>query len=92
MLENFIQEKGYVKTDSLSTYLITTTMDIPLETKSIIVEEPLFIGPYGAKGMGEMPFIPFSPALVAAVHAATGVWYDTFPLTEQKILEGLGKL
>jgi len=92
MLENFIQEKGYVKTDSLSTYLIPTTMDIPLETKSIIVEEPLFIGPYGAKGMGEMPFIPFSPALVAAVHAATGVWYDTFPLTEQKILEGLGKL
>ncbi len=92
MLENFIQEKGYVKTDSLSTYLIPTTMDIPLETKSIIVEEPLIIGPYGAKGMGEMPFIPFSPALVAAVHAATGVWYDTFPLTEQKILEGLGKL
>lgn len=91
-LENFIQDKGRVKTDNLATYLIPTIMDIPGETKSIILEEKSDIGPFGAKGMGEMPYIPFTPALTSAVHDATGIWYDAFPLTEERVLKGLGKL
>ena len=67
-------------------------MDIPGETKSIILEERSDIGPFGAKGMGEMPYIPFSPALSAAVHDATGIWFDAFPLIEERVLKGLGKL
>jgi CO/xanthine dehydrogenase Mo-binding subunit len=92
MLEHFIQENGRVKTDTFATYLIPTIMDIPGETKSIILEEASDIGPFGAKGMGEMPYIPFAPALSAAVHDATGVWFDAFPLVEERILKGLGKL
>lgn len=92
MLENFIQENGRVKTDSFATYLIPTIMDIPGETKSIILEESSDIGPFGAKGMGEMPYIPFAPALSAAVHDATGIWFDAFPLIEERVLKGLGKL
>lgn len=92
MLENFIQENGRVRTDNLATYLIPTIMDIPGETKTIILEEQSDIGPFGAKGMAEMPFIPFAPALSSALHDATGHWYDAFPLTEERILKGLGKL
>jgi CO/xanthine dehydrogenase Mo-binding subunit len=92
MLENFIQENGYVKTDTLATYLIPTIMDIPGETKTIILEEESDIGPFGAKGMAEMPYIPFAPALTSALHDATGIWYGAFPLTEERILKGLGKL
>ena len=92
MLENFVQENGHVKTDTFATYLIPTIMDIPGETKSIILEESSDIGPFGAKGMGEMPYIPFAPALSAAVHDATGIWFDSFPLVEERILKGLGKL
>jgi CO/xanthine dehydrogenase Mo-binding subunit len=39
--------------------------------------------------MGEMPFIPLAPALVAAVHDATGVWCDELPLTPERVLGGL---
>jgi CO/xanthine dehydrogenase Mo-binding subunit len=92
MLENFIQENGHVKTDTLATYLIPTIMDIPGETKTIILEEESDIGPFGAKGMAEMPYIPFAPALTSALHDATGIWYDAFPLTEERILKGLGTL
>ena len=92
MLENFIQENGIVRTDNLATYLIPTIMDIPGETKTIILEEQSDIGPFGAKGMAEMPFIPFAPALSSALHDATGHWYDAFPFTEERILKGLGKL
>lgn len=89
LLENFIQEDGFVKTDNLATYLIPTIMDIPNKTVSLIIEEPDPIGPAGARGMGEMPFIPFAPAVLSAVHDATGVWFNSFPLTEEVVLQGL---
>jgi len=90
LLENFIQENGFVKTDSLGTYLIPTIMDIPEKTDSIIIEEADPIGPAGARGMAEMPFIPFAPAVLSAVHDATGIWFNSFPLTEEVVLQGLG--
>ena len=87
--ENFIVEGGRVQTPHLSTYLIPTISDVPERVESIIVERPDPRGPWGARGMGEMPFIPLSPALVAAVHDATGVWFDELPLTPERVLRGL---
>jgi CO/xanthine dehydrogenase Mo-binding subunit len=92
VLENFIQEKGFVKTDSFSTYLIPTIMDIPEETVIKIIEIADPLGPAGARGVGEMPYMPFAPAVSDAVHDATGVWFDSFPLTEERILKGLSVL
>jgi CO/xanthine dehydrogenase Mo-binding subunit len=92
ILENFIQREGKVLTKGFSTYLIPTIMDIPDITESIIVETADPLGPLGARGMGEMPYLPFVPAVIAAVHDATGIWYNSFPLTEERILKGLGEL
>jgi CO/xanthine dehydrogenase Mo-binding subunit len=39
--------------------------------------------------MGEMPFIPLAPALVAAIHDAIGVWIDGLPLTPERVLGAL---
>jgi CO/xanthine dehydrogenase Mo-binding subunit len=90
MCENFMVEGGRVLTPYLSTYLIPTIADIPERVDSIIVEHPDPRGAWGVRGMGEMPFIPLAPALVAAVHDATGVWFDEFPLTPERVREGLG--
>jgi CO/xanthine dehydrogenase Mo-binding subunit len=90
--ENFIQKDGYVLTPKLSQYLIPTVMDIPERVESVIYENPDPIGPFGARGMGEMPFLPFVPALTAALHDATGIWFNEFPLTPERVLKGLGKL
>ena len=87
--ENFISRNGQVLTSNLSTYLIPTTADLPERVESIIVEHLNPIGPWGARGMGELPFIALAPALVAAVHDATGIWYDEFPLTQERLLRGL---
>lgn len=92
LMENFIQENGYAKTSQLSTYLIPTVLDIPDEINSIIIEHPDPIGPWGARGVGEMPYIPLVPAISTAVHAATGVWFDHFPMTPENVLRGLGKI
>jgi CO/xanthine dehydrogenase Mo-binding subunit len=92
MLENFQMKDGYVLTPHLSTYLIPGVLDIPDRVETIIVEQPEPHGPYGVRGMGEMPYLPLTPALVAAVHDATGVWFDEFPLTPERVLRGLGKI
>ncbi|MDY7079059.1 MAG: molybdopterin cofactor-binding domain-containing protein, partial [Chloroflexota bacterium] len=87
--ENFITDGGQVLTPHLSTYLIPTIGDVPERVESVIVEHPDPRGPWGARGMGEMPFIPLAPALVAAVHDATGIWLDELPLTPERVLGSL---
>lgn len=91
LLENFIQVDGKVLTDKLSTYLIPTVLDIPTQVNSSILEYPDKAGPWGGRGMGEMPFLPFAPAVVDAVHAATGVWFDEFPLTPERVFYEIKK-
>jgi CO/xanthine dehydrogenase Mo-binding subunit len=90
--ENFIQGSTGVKTKTLSTYLIPTILDIPEEIQSVILEVPDKNGPWGAKGMGEMPYLCFVPAVTSAVHEATGIWFNDFPLIPERILRGLGKI
>ncbi|MEK6216338.1 MAG: molybdopterin-dependent oxidoreductase, partial [Boseongicola sp.] len=92
ILENFIHEGGYVQTPHLSSYLIPTVLDIPDNVESVILEYADEVGPWGVRGMAEMPFIPLAPAVIAAVHDATGVWFNEFPLTPERVLRGLGKL
>ena len=92
VLENFVQKGGYVQTQHLSTYLIPTVLDVPERVESLILEYPDPIGPFGARGMAEMPFLPLAPAIIAAVHDATGVWFHDFPLTPERVLRGLGKI
>jgi CO/xanthine dehydrogenase Mo-binding subunit len=42
--------------------------------------------------MGEMPFLPLTPALIAAIHDATGIWFDSFPLTPERVARGLRRI
>lgn len=92
LMENFLQKDGYVQTSHFSTYLIPTVLDIPDRVETVILEYPDPNGPWGARGMGEMPYIPLTPAITAAIHDATGVWFNDFPLTPERVLRGLGKI
>ncbi len=95
IMEDVVTKEGRILNPTLSTYLIPTIWDIPQETKSVILEYTDPRGPWGARGMAEMPFIPLAPAIVAAVHDATGVWFDRIPLTPERVVvrlreQGLG--
>lgn len=89
LLENFITQEGQVLTKTLSTYLIPTVLDVPEKVESLIVEVPDPIGPWGARGMAEMPYLPLAPAISAALRQATGRWYDAFPYTPERVRQGL---
>ncbi len=91
ILEDFKAEGGYVQTAHLSTYLIPGVLDIPDRVQSVILEYADPRGPWGARGMAEMPFIPLAAAVHAALRDALGLWYDTFPFTPERVLKGLLK-
>lgn len=92
ILENFRMDRGRVLTPNFTTYLIPGVYDIPKRVDSIIIEEPHPNGPYGVRGVAEMPLIPYAAAITAAVYDAVGIWYDDFPLTPERVLRGLGKV
>jgi CO/xanthine dehydrogenase Mo-binding subunit len=87
--ENLQTEGGHILNPRLSTYLIPGISDIPLEVKSVIMEKQDPLGPWGARGMGEMPLIPYAPAVTAALFDATGIWFDEIPLTPYRVLDAL---
>ena len=87
--ENLRSAGGRLQNMRLSTYLIPGIGDIPTRVDSVVLELADPLGPWGARGMAEMGMIPYAPAVVAALHDATGVWFDSFPLTPDRVLAGL---
>jgi CO/xanthine dehydrogenase Mo-binding subunit len=92
VMEDWKTKDGRVLTDQLSTYLIPTIWDIPDKVETVLVEVPDPNGPWGARGLGELPFLTVAPAIGAAIHDATGVWVDEFPFTPERVLRALGKI
>ena len=86
LMENFVTTNGFVISNSLSTYLVPTTLDTPFHVKCIQIEKPDPIGPFGVRGVGEVPFIPLAPAIIAALKDATGVWFNHIPIRPEEIV------
>jgi CO/xanthine dehydrogenase Mo-binding subunit len=92
LLENFVVEEGRILSDNLSTYLIPTSLDIPQQVNSIQIERPDPFGPYGVRGVGEIPFIPFASAVIIAIQDATGIWLDYIPVKPEQLLKKIHEL
>lgn len=92
VMEEFKTKDGRVMTDQFSTYLIPTIWDIPEKVDAVVVEVPDPNGPWGARGMGELPYLPVAAAIGAAIYDATGVWISEFPFTPERVLRALGKI
>jgi CO/xanthine dehydrogenase Mo-binding subunit len=87
-IEEIKLEDGRYLNDRLATYLIPTALDAPRIT-AILVEAPFSGAPHGAKGVGELPMDVGAPAVVAAIHDATGVWIHELPATPERILAAM---
>jgi len=84
-IEEIKMKDGGYQNDRLATYVIPTALDAP-RIRTILVENPYSRGPFGAKGIGELPMDGPAPAIIAAIHDATGVWLDEIPATPEKVL------
>jgi CO/xanthine dehydrogenase Mo-binding subunit len=92
VMEHYIlDEAGRVKNLGALDYRIPTIKDIPLELRSIHVENGDGPGPYGAKGCAEGGILATAPAVGGAVEEAIGVRIRELPLTPERIWSALNK-
>ncbi len=88
LLENVIFDRGVMQNAQLTNYIIPTTLDTP-PMDVTIVEKPYSKGPFGAKGVGELPMDVPAPAVAAAVYDATGLFLTELPILPEKLCQAL---
>lgn len=85
-LEVMNDPEGIVKQRTVTDYIIPTAVDaIPMET--VLLENPFALGPYGAKGVGELTLIGGAPAVALAIQNAIGKQVMQIPATPEYIME-----
>lgn len=88
LYEDCLMEEGKTLNPSFAEYKIPSARDVP-EIRTYLVEPIDPEGPYGAKGIGEMPQLPTCPAIANAIYDAIGVQIKSLPITPEKILAAL---
>ncbi len=88
LLENAIFHRGVMQNAQFTNYIIPTTLDTP-PMDVTIVEKPYSKGPFGAKGVGELPMDVPAPAVAAAVYDATGLFLTELPILPEKLCQAL---
>jgi CO/xanthine dehydrogenase Mo-binding subunit len=90
LMERYIfDDVGRIRNLGAIDYRIPTSMDLPLDMQSDMIENGDGPGPYGAKGMSEGALLPVSPAVAAAVHDASGVVIRDLPLSPERVWRAL---
>jgi CO/xanthine dehydrogenase Mo-binding subunit len=89
LIEDFITEDGQLRTRSYADYCIPTVWDVPDEIHPLILELADPQGPYGVRGLGEMPMLVLAPAILDAIHDATGIWFSRLPVKAEDVLLAL---
>ena len=85
LTEEVITEDGLMMNPSFLDYKLLSSLDVPgMEVIPIESNDP--VGPFGAKECGEGTVSPTAPAIVNAIHHATGVWIKELPITPEKLL------
>jgi CO/xanthine dehydrogenase Mo-binding subunit len=84
LLEDVVMRDGRMANASLTNYIIPTPPDTP-SLDTVILERPYKYGPFGAKGVGEMPIDGPAPAVVNALRHA-GFDIRAIPATPEKLM------
>jgi len=85
LLEELVWDKGRIVNNRLTNYIIPTSLDAP-DMETIVVEKEYPHGPFGAKGVGELPMDGAAPAIAAAVFNATGAFVSAIPITPERLM------
>jgi xanthine dehydrogenase molybdenum-binding subunit len=88
LTEHYVVENGQPWTNVLARYKMPSIKHTP-EIVSHIVEHNTAEGPFGAKGVGELPSIPTSPAITNAIYNATGVRVMSLPVDQDALLRAI---
>ena len=89
LMENLQLRDGVVLNPGFKDYVVPSAIDTPEVDDTIIVESAYKYGAFGAKGVGEPAIISVVPAVVNAIHHATGLRFSTIPVTPDRLHRAL---
>jgi len=89
LMEHLAVEDGRVLNPNFTDYVVPTALDTPEVSDIIIVEDPYRHSAFGAKGVGEPAIISIIPAITNAIHHATGIRFNTLPITPERLRAAL---
>ena len=89
LYEGMVWDNGLLVNPDFKDYKLVNVGDLPQEIKTVIVEVPNPIGPYGAKGVGEAVIASTVPAIANAICDAIGARFFNVPITAEMILKKL---
>ena len=88
LYEDFIMDRGKTLNPTFLDYKMPLATDIPnIRLIDIVTNDP--DGPFGAKEASEGSIVSPPPAVVSAIHDATGVWFKELPITAEKVVKAL---
>jgi len=85
LMEEIPEKDGHLMTTGFTTYRIPTIRDIAADTKVAFVEALYPAGPFGAKGLGEVPLMASHTAVSRAVAHALGAAVNAYPLSPERV-------
>jgi CO/xanthine dehydrogenase Mo-binding subunit len=88
LMEEVKWKGGSMLNPSFTNYIIPTALDVP-DLDVGFFENPFQDGPFGAKGVGEIPMSGPAPALANAIAHAIGAQVFELPVTPERILSAL---
>jgi CO/xanthine dehydrogenase Mo-binding subunit len=91
LTEEHVYVEGIPKTRNFTTYLVPCPTDSPDEIYTEFVTSRLDTGPFGAKGVGEIPIIPVASCIADAVSDATGTRITSIPIKPERVLDALSR-
>ena len=90
LYENMIYDpSGQLLTGTWMDYAIPHSEQAAPHMETVIVEIPSESGPFGARGVGEVPVVPTAAAIANAIADATGVRLSDLPMTAPKVMAAL---
>lgn len=86
LYEDVVWKDGRMANNRMTNYIMPTSMDLP-PIRVFFDELPYAHGPAGAKGIGELPMDGPAPAIVNAIHNATGLRVSRIPVLPERLME-----
>jgi len=89
LLEEVVWRDGRMANGQMTNYIMPTSMDLP-PIRVFFEERPYAHGPFGAKGIGELPMDGVAPAIANAIAHATGAPISKIPITPESLMDAHG--
>jgi CO/xanthine dehydrogenase Mo-binding subunit len=86
--EVVLDDQGAMANNRLTNYIIPTALDAP-PMETVLIEIPFAGGPFGAKGIGEIPHDVPAAAVAQAIEDATGATLTQLPMTPERVMAAM---